>query len=44
MLMDPEFAAAYRQFNPVVVRQSLVDEVTSEAIRLRNASHQGCHY
>jgi hypothetical protein len=43
-LMDPEFATAYRQLNPIVVRQSLVDDVTSEAIRLRNASHQGCLY
>jgi hypothetical protein len=43
-LMEPELEAAYRVLNPVVVRQSLVDDVTSEAIRLRNASHQACHY
>ena len=43
-LMDPEFEAAYRRLNPVVVRQSLVDEVTSEAVRLRNARFQGCLY
>jgi hypothetical protein len=43
-LMDTEFHAAYSELNPVVVRQSLVDEVTSEAVRLRNANHQGCIY
>ena len=43
-LLDPAFYAAYRELNPVVVRQSLVDEVTSELVRLRNANHQGCLY
>ena len=43
-LMDPGFYAAYAALNPVVVRQALVDEVTSEAVRLFNASHQGCLY
>jgi len=43
-LMEPDFEAAYRALNPIVVRQSLVDDVTSEAVRLRNASHQSCHY
>ena len=43
-LLEPRFYAAYRELNPTVVRQSLVDDVTSEAVRLRNASHQGCVY
>jgi len=43
-LVDPDFYDAYHELNPIVVRQSLVDEVTSEAVRLRNASHQGCLY
>lgn len=43
-LMDSAFVAAYGQLNPVVVRQTLVDEVTSEAVRLHNASHQSCLY
>jgi hypothetical protein len=43
-LMRPEFAEAYSHLNPRIVKQSLVDEVTSEAIRLRNASYQGCLY
>ena len=42
--IDPEFFAAYRALSRVVVRQALVDEVTSEAVRLQNASHQGCLY
>jgi alkylhydroperoxidase family enzyme len=41
-LMDPEFAVAYRRLSPVIVKQPLVDEVTSEAVRLHNASYQGC--
>jgi alkylhydroperoxidase family enzyme len=43
-LMEPELEAAYLALTPIVVRQSLVDEVTSEAVRLRNASYQGCLY
>jgi len=43
-LLHPAFYAAYRELNPTVVRQSLVDETTSEMVRLRNASHQGCLY
>ena len=43
-LLEPGFYAAYLQLNPTVVRQSLVDDVTSEAVRLRNASHQACYY
>lgn len=42
--IDPEFFATYRALSRVVVRQALVDEVTSEAVRLQNASHQGCLY
>jgi hypothetical protein len=42
--IDPEFFDAYRALGSVVVRQALVDEVTSEAVRLKNASHQGCQY
>jgi hypothetical protein len=42
--IDPEFFHAYRALGRVVVRQALVDEVTSEAVRLKNASHQGCQY
>jgi hypothetical protein len=42
--IDPEFFEAYGTFGRVVVRQALVDEVTSEAVRLHNASHQGCLY
>jgi len=43
-LMDLRFEVVYRRLNPVVVRQSLVDDVTSEAVRLHNASYQGCVY
>jgi alkylhydroperoxidase family enzyme len=43
-LLDPGFHAAYSELNPVVVRQSLIDELTSETVRLLNASHQGCLY
>jgi hypothetical protein len=42
--VDPEFFEAYGTLGRVVVRQALVDEVTSEAVRLHNASHQGCLY
>jgi alkylhydroperoxidase family enzyme len=42
--IDPEFFESYRTLGRVVVRQALVDEVTSEAVRLHNASHQGCLY
>jgi alkylhydroperoxidase family enzyme len=42
--VDPEFFEAYGALGRVVVRQALVDEVTSEAVRLHNASHQGCLY
>jgi hypothetical protein len=43
-LLDPVFGRAYRALAQAVVRQKLIDEVTSEAIRLHNASHQGCQY
>jgi hypothetical protein len=43
-LMAPEFSEAYRALGRAVVRQTLVDETTSEAVRLHNASHQGCRY
>ena len=43
-LMEPEFRALYLQLNPIIVRESLIDEVTSEAIRLHNANHQRCLY
>jgi hypothetical protein len=43
-LMARDFRAAYLMLGPAVVKQSLVDEVTSEAIRLHNASHQHCLY
>jgi hypothetical protein len=43
-LLDPAFGTLYRALAQVVVRQKLIDEVTSEAIRLHNASHQGCQY
>jgi hypothetical protein len=43
-LRDPRFAATYSRLNMATVRQSLVDDVTSEAIRLRNAHFQGCQY
>jgi alkylhydroperoxidase family enzyme len=43
-LTDPEFYGIYQELNPVIVRQSRVDDLTSEAIRLRNARHQGCVY
>jgi hypothetical protein len=43
-LLDPAFGRAYRALAQAVVRQKLIDEVTSEAIRLHNASHQGCRY
>ena len=40
----PEFLEAYGVLGRVIVKQRLVDEVTSEAVRLHNASHQGCLY
>jgi hypothetical protein len=43
-LRDADFTAVLNELNPVVVRQDLVDPATSEAIRLRNASYQGCVY
>lgn len=43
-LMAPAFYEAYAALNPIVVTQARVDDVTSEAVRLRNASHQGCLY
>jgi alkylhydroperoxidase family enzyme len=42
--VDPAFSDAYRALGRAVVRQALVDEVTSEAVRLHNASYQGCQY
>jgi alkylhydroperoxidase family enzyme len=42
--VDPAFSEAYGVLGRAVVRQTLVDEVTSEAVRLHNASHQGCQY
>lgn len=42
--VDPAFFDAYRMLGRAVVRQALVDEVTSEAVRLHNASYQGCQY
>jgi alkylhydroperoxidase family enzyme len=42
--VDPAFSEAYGVLGRAVVRQSLVDEVTSEAVRLHNASHQRCLY
>jgi hypothetical protein len=43
-LRDAAFTAVLNELNPVVVRQDLIDPATSEAIRLRNASYQGCVY
>ena len=42
--VDPDFAAVKDELNRVTVRESLVDEVTSEAVRLHNAAHQQCVY
>ncbi|HEY7448864.1 MAG TPA: hypothetical protein VH702_11990 [Vicinamibacterales bacterium] len=42
--IDPEFFQAYGALGRIVVRQTLIDEVTSEAVRLHNANHQGCLY
>jgi hypothetical protein len=42
--IDPAFFEAYGALGRIVVRQALVDEVTSEAVRLHNANHQGCLY
>jgi hypothetical protein len=42
--VDPAFSVAYRALGRAAVRQALVDEVTSEAVRLHNASYQGCQY
>jgi hypothetical protein len=42
--LDGDFSAAQTTLNRTTVRQSLVDDVTSEAIRLHNAAHQGCLY
>lgn len=43
-LLDPAFGKIYRALAQTIVRQKLIDEVTSEAIRLHNANHQGCQY
>jgi hypothetical protein len=44
-LADPAFYPdLYTAINNATMRGSLVDEVTSEAIRLRNANRQGCLY
>ena len=40
--MEPEFRELYLQLNPVIVRESLIDPESSEAIRLHNANYQGC--
>ncbi len=40
----PVWENLYREVASVVVRQSRVDDVTSEAIRLHNASYQHCAY
>ena len=42
--LDAEFREAYGVLGRAVVKQKLVDDVTSEAVRLHNASHQGCLY
>ena len=42
--VDPEFFEAYGTLGRAVARQALVDDVTSEAVRLHDASHQGCLY
>ena len=42
--LDPEFREAYGVLGRAVVKQKLVDDVTSELVRLHNASHQGCLY
>ncbi len=41
-LMEPAFRELYLQLNPIIVRESLIDPVSSEAIRLHNANFQGC--
>ena len=41
-LMEPEYRELYLQLNPVIVREMLIDPVSSEAIRLHNANYQGC--
>jgi hypothetical protein len=42
--LDSDFSAAQSTLNRTTVRQSLVDDLTSEAIRLHNAAHQQCRY
>lgn len=43
-LTDPAFADARVAFGAATALLSGVDDVTSECCRLRNASHQGCHF
>jgi hypothetical protein len=43
-LRDPVFSDVYQRLSRATVRQSLVDDVTSEAVRLHNANFQGCQY
>jgi hypothetical protein len=43
-VVEPDFAAVKDELNRVTVRQSLVDDFTSEAIRLHNAAYQHCAY
>lgn len=42
--VDLAYSEALGRFGNDACRRSLVDDVTSEACRLRNAKHQGCHY
>jgi hypothetical protein len=39
-----DFAVALDELNRTTVRQSLLDPLTSELVRLKNAAHQRCRY
>ena len=43
-LRDREFSDAHFALGRGAVAQKLIDDVTSEAVRLHNANHQGCLY
>jgi hypothetical protein len=43
-LRDPAFVEAYFALARATVRRSVVDDVTSESIRLNNANFQSCRY
>jgi hypothetical protein len=44
LLVDSAYGAALGRFGMDACRRTLVDDVTSEVCRLRNALHQHCRF